>query len=242
MSSQISEWLSNHLATLTLPESCEGYAMGRGASEETIKRLGLCEWVPASTPAPNETFISRYGRHGEKLDGMVTIPLRSPSGTLIGIEARSRFEKKVSEFRLPESQWNPVAINTPRAAEALWAGGSVWVVEGVWDLCALEWCIPKTDATLSTLRAGMSRSTVEFLARFCTNTVYMVYDNDETGRKATYGWTDEQTGKYRPGALSLLTKAGVRVVDYRYSGKDPGEVWSKWGLGKLRQTFQGPGF
>lgn len=238
MSSQIAQWLSEHLATLSLSEECEGYVMGRGASPDTIERLGIREWVPAMTQAPSTSFIERYGKHGEKLDGMVTIPLRSPSGNIIGFEARSRFEKRVSEFRLPEAQWCPVAINTPRVAEALWNGGSAWVVEGVWDLSALEWCIPKSDAVLATLRAGLSNDTVEFLARFCTNTVYMVYDNDETGRRATYGWRDSQTGKYRPGALSLLTKAGLRAVDYRYKGKDPGEVWSKGGIDRLRQVFQ----
>ena len=237
MSSQISQWLANHLATLSLSEDCEGYVMGRGASPETIERLGICEWVPAATAAPSTSFVERYGPHGEKLSGMVTIPLRGPTGTLVGIEARSRFEKKVSEFRVPESQWNPVAINTPRVAEALWSGGSVWVVEGVWDLSALEWCIPTGDAVLATLRAGLAANTVEFLARFCKSTVYMVYDNDETGRNATYGWTDAQTGKYRPGALTLLTKAGVRAVDFRYRGKDPGEVWRAGGVAELRKRF-----
>lgn len=229
--------MSGHLATLTLPEECEGYAMGRGASPETIERLGIREWVPSETPSPSSHFVERYGAHGERLDGMLVIPLRSPTGALVGIEARSRFEKRVSDFRLPESQWNPVAINTPRVAEALWNGGSAWVVEGVWDLSALEWCLPKGDAVIATLRAGLDHNTVKFLARFCKNTVYMAYDNDETGRRATLGWRDAATGKYRPGAMNLLTKAGVRVVDYRYRGKDPGDVWSKGGIEGLRQAF-----
>jgi hypothetical protein len=237
MTSSIGEWLEAHLSSLPLSEDCEGYLLGRGASPDTIERLGIREWEPASTPAPSEHFTSRYGRHGEKLAEMVTIPLRGPTGTLLGIEARSRFEKKVTEFRVPESQWNTVILNAPRAAEAMWSGGSVWVVEGVYDLCALDWCIPKTDAVIATLRAGLSKDAVEFLARFCTNTVYMVYDNDETGRKATHGWKDPATGKYRPGALDLLTRAGVRAVDYRYRGKDPGEVWRAGGLPALRAAF-----
>ena len=170
---------------------------------------------------------------------MVTIPLRGPTGTLTGIEARSWHEKRVTDFRVPEAEYNPVAINLPRAAEAMWAGGSVWVVEGVYDLCALDWCVPKTDAVVATLRAGLGKDVLEFLARFCTNTVYMVYDNDETGRRATHGWRDAETGKYRPGALDLLKRAGIRAVDYRYRGKDPGEVWRAGGLAKLRETFTG---
>jgi len=237
VTSQVGGWLAAHLATLELSEACEGYLLGRGASPSTIERLGIREWVPAKTPCTNTHFTSRYGAHGEKLDQMVVIPLYGPSGTLVGIEARSRFEKRVTDFRLPEAAWNVVAINTPRCAEALWAGGAVWVVEGVYDLCALDWCIPKTDAVLATLRAGLGKDVVEFIARFCTNRVYMVYDNDETGRKATNGWVDTATSKRRFGALELLKRAGVHAVDYRYSGKDPGDVWSKGGLGKLQRTF-----
>lgn len=237
MASAIGVWLSEHLATLSLPEDCEGYLLGRGASPGTIERLGIREWSPAATDCPSVQFTDRYGRRGEKLDGMVTIPLLAPSGTLVGIEARSRFEKRVTEFRVPEAGWNPVAINAQRAAEAMWAGGSLWVAEGVYDLCALEWCVPESDAVIATLRAGLGRDVLEFIARFATNRVFMVYDNDETGRKATYGWKDPATGKYRPGAIDLLKKAGVRVVDYRYRGKDPGDVWSHGGKTKLQETF-----
>ena len=238
MTSQVSQWLSDHLATLGLSEDCEGYLFGRGASEATIERLRIREWTPASTPCPNVHFVKRYGPRGEDLDQMVTIPLYAPSGTLVGIECRSRFEKRVTDFRLPEAQWNPVTINAPRVAEALWSGGSVWVVEGVYDLAALDWCIPPTDAVLATLRAGLGRDVVEFLARFCRNTVYMVYDNDETGRKATNGWVDEVTKKRRYGALELLKYAGLNAVDFRYRGKDPGEVWLQGGIERLREVFR----
>lgn len=241
MTSPIGEWLGAHIASLELSEDCEGYLMGRGASPETVSRLGLREWTPAGSKAPDATFVERYGPCGEKLAGTVVIPIRAPSGTLLGMEARSWHEKRVTEFRCPEAQYNPFAINLPRVAEALWDGGSAWVAEGIYDLSALDWCIPKTDATMATLRAGMAKNVVEFLARFCRNTVYMVYDNDETGRKATYGQTDPSTGKYRPGALDLLKRAGVRVVDYRYRGKDPGDVWSKRGLSGLRKEFSSSG-
>jgi hypothetical protein len=148
-------------------------------------------------------------------------------------------EKRISEFRTPEAEWNPVLVNAPEAARKLWSGGSVWVTEGVFDMLALELVVPVEDVVISTLRAGLSRRHVEFISRFCRNRVYMVYDNDETGRKATLGWKDATTGKYRPGALDLLRKAGLTVIDFRYRGKDPGEVWSSGGIHKLRHVFLG---
>jgi len=242
VTSDVCRWLTEHLATLGLSDDCEGYLMGRGASTATIERLNLREWTKASTPSPSGAFTNRYGTHGEKLDGMVVIPLYGPSGTLVGFEARSRFEKQVTNFRLPEAAWNPLLINAPRAAEAMWSGGSVWVVEGIYDLCALDWCIPTTDAVLATLRAGMGKDVVEFIARFCTNRVHMVYDNDATGRKATFGWVDDVTGKPRLGALAQLGRAGVQAADYPYRGKDPGDVWSKGGIQQLMTTFRGASF
>jgi len=168
---------------------------------------------------------------------MVAIPLIAPSGRLLGVEFRSRFEKRITEFLVPESRWNAVMINAPQAAEKMWAGGSIWIVEGLFDLCALHWVIPKGDAVIATIRAGLDKPTIGFLARFCTNRVYMVYDNDATGRKAIHGWVDEQTGKPRLGAIGLLQRVGVKALDFRYSGKDPGVVWDKGGLKRVREVF-----
>ena len=50
MTSPIGEWLEAHLTTLPLSEDCEGYLLGRGASPDTLERLGIREWEPASTP------------------------------------------------------------------------------------------------------------------------------------------------------------------------------------------------
>lgn len=237
--SPITEWISHHLASLSLSEEAEGYLLGRGATPEAISRLGFKEWYPASVDAPSTSFRARYGSRGEKLLGMLVYPLLSPLGGLVGIEARAMEEKRISEFRTPEAEWNPVLVNAPRAAEQMWQGGSVWVTEGVFDMLALELVVPDTDAVISTLRAGLSSRHVEFLARLCRNRVYMVYDNDETGRRATLGWVDQSTGKKRLGALELLRRAGLNVIDYRYRGKDPGEVWSSGGITKLQRVFFG---
>jgi hypothetical protein len=238
--SAISSWIEDNLRLLSLEEDAEGYLLGRGATPDSIERLGIREWSSAESPSPSPAFNARYGPRGEALTGMLFIPLRAPSGRLIGFEARSRFEKRVTEFRTPEAEWCPVLIGAPHAAEKLWSGGSAWIVEGVFDLFAMEMVVPNTDAVVATLRAGLSYRNADFLARLCSHTVYMVYDNDEAGRRATLGWVDPQTGKYRQGALDLLKRRGVRwVTDYRYLGKDPGEVWSSGGMMKMRRIFLG---
>lgn len=222
-------------------DSVEGYLFSRGATQGDFDTLGLREWEPSRTPAPSHHFVKRYGDRGQALTGMIFVPLWSPSGGILGFEARTASrnpgEKKISEFRVPEASWNPFLIGAKGAAEKLWAGGSVWVCEGLYDLLALQWVVPKTDAVVATLKAGLSKSHVLFFSRLCRNRVYMVYDNDDTGRRATVGWYDDVAKKHRPGALTLLSKAGLNAVDYRYGGKDPGEVWSSGGYRKLQTVF-----
>ena len=232
------EWLEAGLFEGDLSEDVEGYLLGRGGKPSTLERIGIREWRRRPEPAPSEAFRRKYGKYGEAVDGWVAIPVRSIAGRLLGVEFRAWKEKKVSEFRLPASAWNPFLIDLPRAAETLWRGrGDVWVVGGVYDLFPLDWVIPEGDAVVSTLRAGFARSTVEFFRRYCRTRVHLVYDNDATGRKATVGWTDPETGKRRPGAIELLTAAGVRAEDFRYRGKDPGDVWAAGGLPALRKQF-----
>lgn len=237
--SESAQWLEEHLQTLDLPEDAEGYLLGRGATSETIEKLELREWRAASRPCPSPIFKERgYGNRGQNLEGGITIPIRSASGRILGVEIRSRFQKKISEFRVPEAAWNPFLINTQEAARKMWEGGSVWITEGLFDLLPLTWVVPETDAVIATLKAGLARDHVVFLSRFCRGTIYMVYDNDETGRLATVGGIHAKTGKHLRGALELLRAEGLKVVDYRYGGKDPGEVWRSGGRQKLQQMFQ----
>jgi len=239
VTSEIALWLSDHLRNLSLSEEAEGYLLGRGATPEAIEHFRFVEWVPANTTAPDPLFRERYGNRGERWTGRLVYPLLSPSGGLIGVEARSMAEKAISEFRTPEARWNPVMVNAPEAARKMWEGGSVWVTEGIFDLLPMRMIVPDTDVVIATLTARLSRSHLDFLTRFLQNQVYMVYDNDATGRKATLGWEDEKTGKKHPGALTLLRKSGLRATDYRYRGKDPGEVWSAGGIRNMRRVFLG---
>jgi len=227
-----------------LPEEAEGYLLGRGMLEETIDRLGVGLWRPAEVPAPDPSFKDRYGEKGlgEWIRGWLVYPFLSPRGAVLGFEARRWWgDKKISDYRLPSAMWNPVFIGlTPETLQRIWDGGDVWIVEGLFDMTALERIVPAKDVVLATLRAKVSDTHVEFLRRFMrsTATVHVAYDNDETGQKQIHGWTDEKTGKHRWGALERLQWVNVscRAIPYR-GGKDPGEIWEKTGTEGLRQAF-----
>jgi len=141
------------------------------------------------------------------------------------------------DFRLPLEKWNPFFLGLRGGMPKIWSGGDVWITEGFYDKCALEWAVPEGDAVLSTVRAGLSKRHVEFLSRFCQGWVHMVYDRDETGRKATDGWVDEK-GLWIKGALERLREAGLRCRDVYYTGvKDPGVLWDQGGARLVRSVF-----
>ena len=231
-------WLEEALAACTLTEEVEGYMLGRGAKESSIAAEGIVTWRPSADPVPNEEFCEKYGKHGEKLDGFLMCPVRSPKGILLGFEARNIRQKVISDFRLPEAYWNPFFLGTRSAMPSIWSGGDVWICEGLFDKFPLEWAVPSGDAVLATVRAKLSDSHVEFLRRFCTGTIHMVYDRDETGRKATVGWVDAETGRKRYGALDALKRVGLKCVDVQYrGGKDPGEIWDHGGAAAVKAAF-----
>lgn len=218
-------WLEEALRGLRLDQEMEEYLLGRGGPPELIKAMGLVTWEQLSVDVPYDDFCAKYGRRGEGLVGALITPLYSPRSRLLGFEARSIRKKKLSRFVLPEANWNPVWIGIREAMPKIWAGGTVWVVEGIFDLFAMRRIIPKRDAVLSSLQARLTDNHLQFISRFVP-TVNMVYDRDEAGRRAT------KRGMFR------LRQLGVPCRDLVYSGgKDPGQIWEERGEDVLRETF-----
>jgi len=231
-------WLATHLSNLSLIEPHEGYFLGRGAKEESIISFGIKTWQPLSEPCSDSEFAGRYGEFGEDLDKWAIWPLFSPRGRVVGFEGRKIPEKRVVRHLLPEAGWQPLFFGlTPETMGRIWNGCNVWIVEGLFDLFAMQWAIPKEDVVLASLRAKLTDKHVEFLRRFCKGWVKMVYDNDEAGQHGVHGFIDER-GKKRWGALQRLSRVDVRAVAVRYRGKDPGVIWDQGGVAALRSAFK----
>lgn len=225
---KISDWLSSHLETCDLSDNHKRDLARRGVDEDTS--VSFYTWKRADTPAPCPVFSKNFGPYGEKAQGFLSFPIKSPKGEIIGIEARRALpdgSKKVYQYRTPSASWNPYMIGSDRAFQSLWNGSDIWVVEGVFDLVSLEKVVAPCDTVCSTLRAGMDQVTLNMITRFSGkgSTVFIVYDNDETGRKKSQ-WLNRQ-----------LTNEGVRSVVWTYKGKDPNEVWKAGGERMLRRMF-----
>lgn len=208
-------------------------------------------WRTPPTPCPIPSFAQRYGAYGENIEGWLVCPLRDGRGGILGFEARCLEAKKVSQYKLPRAFWNPVFIGLRRAMPKIWAGGDVWIGEGLFDMTALDHIVPERDATLATMTAKLNKSHCDFLTRFMrhlgdpksTHTVsmvHMVYDRDEKGRKAMRGFVDGE-GKKHWGAIESLNGVNVRCREVPYmcppGCKDPGDLWERFGEDGLRKAF-----
>ena len=237
------QWLTKGLLDSAeyTPEYAEGFILGRGLPYQMMQEMHVGVWALPDSPCPDPLFAKRYGPLGQSVEDWVSVPIYSPRGEIIGVEFR-RWDGEYGsqKFYLPESSWLPVFTGlVPSALHRIWSGGDVWLVEGLFDL-ALAHAVPAKDVVLACGGAKITPNQVAFLQRFMSDKaqVHIAFDMDDTGRKMAYGYVHPDTGKRVWGVSERLLRAGVRsrVVEYR-GGKDPGEIWEKFGTSSLKSAF-----
>jgi len=203
------------------------YFLGRGAKLETAQAMQLGEWVGCDTL--DEDFRKKYGDHGDRMLGWCCWPVRTPSNRIVGIEFRNPERKEIIKH-LNHDEADPHAVWCcgPDSFEKIWNGGAVWLVEGIFDMFALEWAVPATDAVLACGRASLSKKQAESLRRLAPAFVHVAFDRDDAGQRGASF------------AAKTLTETKLRhgVVSYG-GGKDPGEIWSKGGKQAVLAAFGG---
>lgn len=218
-------WLSKGLKP-PLPQY-KDYLDSRGVN--SLSKVNFSSWE-STFVSDCPKFIAYFGERGERLKSHLIIPIYSPRGNIIGLEARLVLpdgSKKVTQYRSLEAQWNPYLLGSESAFKSLSEGYDLWIVEGVFDKIALDRIIPQGDSVVASLRAGMDTLSITMIERYYrpSSTIYICYDNDETGRKKA-SWLHFE-----------FKKRNIRSVVSRYRGKDPNEVWQKGGDGLLSLTF-----
>lgn len=220
-------WLCESIGRMSLTDEVEEYLLSRGAQDHRIEKC--VTWDSEKVEDDPAVFSNRYGIRGGALDGCLVTPYWDAKAACLGFEARRLgvANKWVSDFRLePRSKWFPIGIGYLESSKRLHRRTDIWLVEGQFDLYALDWFLPDDVASFATVKAGLSYHHVMWLQRFVRRKVYICYDNDETGRAAA-----QKDNRW----LSKL-RVPCEIVSYQ-GGKDPGEIWDAGGSEAVKQAF-----
>ena len=184
----------------------------RGVSAQTGEQAGLLK-------------PGRSGRHYDHLRGRVVFPIRDARGRIIGFGGRAIGEGQEPKYlNTPESpvfQKRRAFFGFPAALEPMRREGRAVVVEGYFDLVALERA--GIGSGVATCGTALTEEHARELRRR-TRKVVLLFDGDEAGQKAMER------------ALEVLLAAELRVhAAVLPSGVDPDDYLARQGAEALRQ-------
>lgn len=223
----------NRLALAYFREHLEGaqdYLKQRGLDEATIERYalgfapkrwdGLVQYlkrhgVPPKLGVEAGVLAEKDGRVYDRLRGRVVFPIRDPMGRVVAFTGRALSgEDNPKYLNTPETEIfkkNGLLYGYPEARKSIRERKRAVVVEGLFDVLALAqmgW-----TETVAVLGSALSQEQVRLLERAKAERLYLAFDADEAGRKATLAGLDVAV------ARRFLTFAVLLP-----EGRDPGDL------------------
>lgn len=166
----------------------------------------LPEWVPAG--------FCGWARN--KISDVYLFPLTNACGDVKGFQIRAVDRKKAGYSDYLPEKWEACLFGLGQASKHMLDTGSVFLVEGVFDLFPVQLAFAPTIATL-TARAG---STLAAVLRRLVDRVWVGYDMDAAGRRGCANFERSYGKDFEVYIVSYPVKAGQ---------KDPGDLWEAWG-------------
>lgn len=198
------------------PASIEQFALGYAPKS----RDGLIRYLQEHGVSPQEgleagVLMERDGRYFDRFRHRVTFPIQDPLGRIVAFTARA-LEKDDNPKYLnsPETalfKKSRLLYGYPQARAAIRERGRAVVVEGLFDVIALhQMGFPETVAVLG---SSLSVEQAHLLRRADASELYLAFDADEAGRKATLQ------------SLNLeIARSFVVYAVLLEGGKDPGDL------------------
>lgn len=208
----------------------ERYLQERGLNPASIERFGL-GYAPKSWDGlirylqghgvdPQEAveagvLVEREGRYFDRFRHRVTFPVLDPMGRIVAFTARA-LEKDDNPKYLnsPETalfKKSQLLYGYPQARSTIRERGRAVVVEGLFDVIALHQ-MGFTEA-VAVLGSSLSGEQAHLLRRADAAELYLAFDADEAGRKATLQ------------SLNLeIARSFVVYAVLLEDGKDPGDL------------------
>jgi DNA primase len=206
------------------------YLKGRGLSEESIEKFGL-GYAPAGWDgllrylqnkgvSPEEAtqagvLAERDGRFFDRFRHRVTFPIQDSLGRIVAFSARALAPEDSPKYlNSPETglfKKSLLLYGYPQARQAIREKARAIVVEGLFDAIALHQM--GFAETVAVLGSSLSSEQLHLLKRLEVRELYLSFDADEAGRKATLQSLELDTVR-----SFLVYAVGLE------GGKDPGEL------------------
>lgn len=204
----------------------------RGVSDEQVLsyRIGYLNQDLPRLQGADEFY--RWSDDGRKLDDVVVLPLTTPTGLIQGFQFRhvDRERKGYQNF-MPYKE-ECLLFGLAQAMPTAWQTGTLWLVEGAFDLFPIQ---RHFSGVVATLTAKVPGSLVQVMRRL-VHTVWVGYDADPAGKAATKQFERDFRTEFK---ICPVYYPSVRAYGSDRPIKDPGELWEAWGddqLGKFIQT------
>ncbi|MBI5235689.1 MAG: DNA primase [Deltaproteobacteria bacterium] len=173
-------------------------------------------------------IIKKDKGYYDRFRARIMFPISDGRGRIIGFGGRGLGDAEPKYLNSPESEVfkkGAVLYGLHQAKAAIAAKGEAIVVEGYFDLLAMH--KNGFDNSVATMGTAL---TVDHLRLLKGNTVYLLFDSDEAGRRAALRSLD----------LSLEEQAVCRAV-LLPSGKDPDEFVSSSGAVAMKTALDTAG-
>ena len=210
------------------------YLRSRGLSEETIHRFGLGyappsfegltahlrrKGIPLEGGVRAGVLVEREGRVYDRFRNRIIFPLKDALGRVVAFSGRVLGDASHSEHKAEPKYLNSPETPLFRKREVLFAypeakarlrEGRAILVEGLFDALALHQL--GFEESVAVLGSSLSEEQALLLKKQGVRAVYLAFDRDEAGRRATLESLDREVVR------SFLVYAVLLPL------KDPGEL------------------
>jgi len=216
------EWIDPYLSSIFPPTpALQAYLSSRNCTpSETefllLKEFSLIEEAPLPRGIKNLTYKYQNG---------LVVPLYTPLKAFAGLQIQDIHSKRFRRELTLKGHWNPIWLNIQNHMGKIWDGADIWLVEGIFDLIALQRILGYDIVVLGCLTANLSVSQKNFLKRYAKN-IKVVFDMDEAG----------DSGAERVRIFAKINNIGYQRITY--PAKDPADLLQERGLEASKSLFQ----
>ncbi len=219
------EWFRTQLADTTIGREARGYLEGRGLDAAACERFGI-GFAPRDAQAMRRhlhalgfddarqleagVLVDRDGDLRVRFSGRIMFPIVDEFGHHVAFGGRALGEATPKYLNSAESavfQKRRTLYGLHTAKQAMRRAGRAIVVEGYLD--AIRLALSGVEEVVAPLGTALTDEQADLLVRYAS-TVFLLYDSDEAGQKATF----------RSGLELLRHRATVHVVSLP-AGEDP---------------------